>query len=75
MQRQKRHNRGKVTILLIYQRVLRLKNQKKCIFRVKISQVSPNTAAQNLYKKCGFKDYGVRRQGPKGELIVMSFLF
>lgn len=34
-----------------------------------------NTAAQNLYKKCGFKDYGVRRQGPKGELIVMSFLF
>lgn len=33
-----------------------------------------NTAAQNLYKKCGFKDYGVRRQGPKGELIVMSLL-
>lgn len=34
-----------------------------------------NTVAQNLYKKCGFTDYGVRRQGPKGELIVMSFLF
>lgn len=31
-----------------------------------------NTAAQKLYKKCGFTDYGVRRQGSKGELIVMS---
>lgn len=33
-----------------------------------------NTAAQNLYKKCGFKDFGERRQGSKGELIVMSLL-
>lgn len=33
-----------------------------------------NTAAQHLYKKCGFKDYGVRREGSKGELIVMSFM-
>lgn len=33
---------------------------------------SANTAMQNLYKKCGFQDYGIRRQDPKGEWIVMS---
>jgi RimJ/RimL family protein N-acetyltransferase len=32
-----------------------------------------NEAAQGLYKKCGFIDEGVRRMGPKGELIVMSY--
>ena len=33
-----------------------------------------NEAAQALYKKVGFIDYGERRQGSKGELIVMSYL-
>lgn len=33
-----------------------------------------NVIAQSLYKKVGFIDYGDRRQGPKGELIVMSYL-
>lgn len=32
-----------------------------------------NETAQGLYKKCGFVDEGVRRMGPKGELIVMSY--
>ena len=32
-----------------------------------------NEAAQALYEKVGFIDYGERRQGPKGELIVMSY--
>lgn len=34
-----------------------------------------NTAAQSLYRKCGFVDSGERRMGPKGELIVMSYPF
>ena len=33
-----------------------------------------NEVAQVLYKKVGFIDYGERRQGSKGELIVMSYL-
>lgn len=33
-----------------------------------------NEVAQALYTKVGFIDYGERRQGPKGELIVMSYL-
>ena len=33
-----------------------------------------NVAAQALYTKVGFIDYGKRTQGPKGELIVMSYL-
>ena len=33
-----------------------------------------NGVAQALYKKVGFIDYGERRQGPKGQLIVMSYL-
>ncbi|WP_066250543.1 GNAT family N-acetyltransferase [Neobacillus drentensis] len=32
-----------------------------------------NTAAQELYKKCGFIDEGERRMGKKGELIIMSY--
>jgi RimJ/RimL family protein N-acetyltransferase len=32
-----------------------------------------NKAAQELYKKCGFIDEGVRRMGDKGELIIMSY--
>ena len=32
-----------------------------------------NEAAQALYKKVGFIDYGERRQGKKGELTVMSY--
>ena len=31
-----------------------------------------NEAAQGLYQKCGFVDTGLRAQGKKGELIVMS---
>ncbi|KOS68406.1 GNAT family acetyltransferase [Lysinibacillus contaminans] len=31
-----------------------------------------NTAAQALYKTCGFIDEGVRSMGNKGELIIMS---
>ncbi|WP_042479317.1 GNAT family N-acetyltransferase [Bacillus ndiopicus] len=31
-----------------------------------------NSVAQSLYEKCGFVDYGVRREGSKGELIIMS---
>lgn len=31
-----------------------------------------NSAAQSLYKKCGYMDKGVRKMGEKGELIVMS---
>ncbi|QTD42122.1 GNAT family N-acetyltransferase [Sporosarcina sp. Te-1] len=30
-----------------------------------------NTAAQALYKKCGYKDEGIRKMGKKGELIIM----
>lgn len=32
-----------------------------------------NTAAQKLYKKCGFVDQGVRKMGRKDELIIMSY--
>lgn len=32
-----------------------------------------NIPAQKLYKKCGFIDEGVRKNGKKGELIIMSF--
>ncbi|GAA0362009.1 GNAT family N-acetyltransferase [Bacillus horti] len=32
-----------------------------------------NIAAQSLYKKCGFIDNGVRQEGKKGQLIIMSF--
>lgn len=32
-----------------------------------------NTAAQSLYKKCGYLDEGVRKMGRKGELIIMNF--
>ena len=32
-----------------------------------------NEAAQELYKKCGFVDEGVRKMGKKGELIIMSY--
>ena len=32
-----------------------------------------NDVAQNLYRKSGFVDEGVRRMGVKGELIVMSY--
>ncbi|MFT4412949.1 GNAT family N-acetyltransferase [Fredinandcohnia humi] len=32
-----------------------------------------NTVAQELYKKCGFIDKGVRKMGKKGELIIMSY--
>lgn len=32
-----------------------------------------NTAAQSLYKKCGYIDEGVRVEGEKGELIVMNY--
>ena len=33
-----------------------------------------NEVAQALYQKVGFIDYGERRIGPKGELIIMSYL-
>lgn len=32
-----------------------------------------NIAAQNLYKACGFVDEGVRKIGPKGTLLIMSY--
>ena len=32
-----------------------------------------NLAAQSLYRKCGFVDFGERRMGSKGELIIMSY--
>ncbi|MGX6979792.1 GNAT family N-acetyltransferase [Vagococcus elongatus] len=32
-----------------------------------------NTVAQKLYLTCGFKDEGVRVEGPKGELLVLSY--
>ncbi|MBS4534079.1 GNAT family N-acetyltransferase [Clostridium sp. D2Q-14] len=32
-----------------------------------------NESAQNLYKQVGFVDKGVRRNGKKGELIVLSY--
>ena len=32
-----------------------------------------NTAAQTLYKKCGFIDEGRRMMGKRGEQIVMSY--
>lgn len=32
-----------------------------------------NRIAKILYEKNGFVDFGERRQGPKGELIVMSY--
>ena len=32
-----------------------------------------NTAAQRLYKKCGYMDHGERIMGKKGELIIMSY--
>ena len=34
---------------------------------------SKNDVAQNLYKKCGYIDEGVRTMGTRGELIVMSY--
>ena len=49
-----------------------VKNNFPYINEIVLAVNIANTAAQNLYKKCGFTDYGVRRQGPKGELIVMS---
>ena len=32
-----------------------------------------NDVAEALYYKCGYIDKGERRQGPKGELIIMSY--
>ena len=32
-----------------------------------------NVKAQELYKKCGFIDNGVRKMGRKGELMIMSY--
>ena len=32
-----------------------------------------NHVALKLYEKSGFVDFGERREGPKGELIVMSY--
>jgi len=32
-----------------------------------------NEVAQNLYKKCGFIDEGVRKMGRKGELMILSY--
>ena len=32
-----------------------------------------NEVAQELYKKYGFKDEGLRKMGKKGELIIMSY--
>lgn len=32
-----------------------------------------NDVAQSLYKKNGFVDEGVRKEGKKGELIIMSY--
>lgn len=32
-----------------------------------------NEVAQRLYHKCGFVDEGVRKEGKKGELIIMSY--
>lgn len=32
-----------------------------------------NVVAQGLYKKCGFINYGERREGRMGEMIVMSY--
>ncbi|MFB7157280.1 GNAT family N-acetyltransferase [Lysinibacillus sp. NPDC056232] len=34
---------------------------------------SPNTAAQSLYKKCGFVDEGRLAKGFRGEIKVMSY--
>jgi len=34
-----------------------------------------NMAAQNLYKKVGFKDTGARKEGPVGEQYIMSLMF
>jgi|SRR5690625_538270 len=32
-----------------------------------------NTAAQSLYKKCGYLDEGIRKMGRKGELVIMNY--
>lgn len=32
-----------------------------------------NEVARKLYEKSGFVDFGERREGPKGELIIMSY--
>lgn len=32
-----------------------------------------NEVAQELYKKIGFKDEGLRKMGKKGELIIMNY--
>lgn len=32
-----------------------------------------NTAAQSLYKKCGYLDEGLRKMGRKGKLVIMNY--
>ncbi|WP_296360629.1 hypothetical protein [Virgibacillus sp.] len=34
---------------------------------------STNKVALRLYKNCGFIDEGVRKMGPKGELMIMHY--
>ncbi|WP_438311268.1 GNAT family N-acetyltransferase [Sporosarcina sp. FA9] len=43
------------------------------INRIVLAVNVENTAAQSLYKKCGFFDEGIRKKSRKGELIIMCY--
>ena len=52
-----------------------IKEQFPHIDQVVLAVNVKNTAAQSLYKKCGYVDEGVRKMGRKGELVIMNYYF
>lgn len=68
------HHQGKgyakQSLLLLPQFV---RTQFPHINEISLAVNARNTAAQSLYKKCGFLDEGVKKMGTKGELVIMSF--
>lgn len=50
-----------------------IKENFKDINEVVLAVNVKNKIAQELYKKVGFKDEGLRKMGKKGELIIMNF--
>lgn len=50
-----------------------IKENFKDINEIVLTVNVKNKVAQELYKKIGFKDEGLRKMGKKGELIIMNY--